>query len=87
MNVNVCKSKMNKIAWNMYEGEERNRVMELFEKLINERIRLEMMVNKLRIHQNDLSVEHSNQFHKIKQKHREHLNDYQMMLAKFQKHK
>merc|ERR1712129_534092 len=89
---NEKKSKYEKIVWNALNVEaDSERIVETWEKMIDERIRLEMMMNKLKQHcQHDLlsaDGQQTDQFYKIKQKHQEHLNEYQAMINKFQKHK
>eukprot|EP01084_Bolivina_argentea_P006866 12965_1 len=74
-----------KIIWDKYE--EKRCVVQLFEKLISERIRLEMMIHKMKTHQNRNGNFDNDQFEKIKIKHQKHLNEYQSMLKKFRKHK
>ena len=73
------------IIWDKYE--EKKSIIQLFEKVINERIRLEMMVRKLRIHEKAANDLQNDQFERIKMKHQQHINEYQSMLNKFRKHK
>merc|ERR1712154_325296 len=80
---NIYNNPSKTILWH----KEKESIVELFEKVIYERIRLEMMVNKLKTHQNIANNTDNDQFQKIKIKHQQHLNEYQQMLKKVRKHK
>lgn len=74
------------IIWEKYH-ENKNVIIKLFENIINERIRLEMMVKKFEKYEKNVNQFQNDQFEKIKIKHKKHLNEYQSMLNKFGKHK
>jgi len=74
-----------RILWDRYE--DKTFVIEWFDKVIRERIRLELMIDKLSQHQsqtkcNDNNNLQSDQFQKIKMKHKQHINEYRNRLKK-----